>query len=648
VPNFLKSVLRHRNFCTASAVLVQAALILLAGFGSFLLRFDLQIPRGQVTHLIYGLSIWLVVKTVVFHFMTDKQGRWRLFSTPDLLRLLITNVAASAIGGVLIYLVAPGGFPRSIYISDFLLCLLLTTGVRIGVRILAEMATIGANEDRRRALIYGAGTAGIMLLRELQLNRECGYKIVGFVDDDPTKPGHLIHGIRVLGRGETLPQIAKKYGVQHVLVAVPSATSAQIIKVLNHCASTGLQFHTVPTLSEIIRGSERIAPVRELALDDLLGRNPVRLEDAAVRSKLENKVVLVTGAGGSIGSELCRQIARFSPQRIIGMDLAETPLFFLERELRQRFPHVVFEPAIGSVQNLARLAEVFALHQISTVYHAAAYKHVPMMECHLFEAVENNVIGTYNLARVAEQFGVEDFVMISSDKAVRPTSIMGLTKRISEILTRSMQGRTTKYVSVRFGNVLGSNGSVVPIFKQQIANGGPVTVTHPEMRRFFMTIPEAVQLVLQASTMGRGGEIFVLDMGDPVKIVDLVQNMILLSGRHPGDVRIEFTGTRPGEKLYEETTTLEEEILPTFHEKISVFAGDGVLLNDVDSWMEDLRRLCDTRDMRLILLFKQLVPDYNASSHVLTSLVEQPVTAQDEALPAMLRQQPNAGLSMSA
>jgi FlaA1/EpsC-like NDP-sugar epimerase len=430
---------------------------------------------------------------------------------------------------------------------------------------------------------------------------------------------------------------------------VPSATSAQIIKILNHCAAAHLQFRTVPTLSEIIRGNADAAPVRELAVEDLLGRSPVQLEDAAVRAKLENKVVLVTGAGGSIGSELCRQIAHFNPLRIIGLDISETALFYLDRELRHDFPHLTFEPAIGSVQNVTRLTEIFGSNQISTVYHAAAYKHVPMMENHLFQAVENNVVGTFNLARVAEHFGVEDFVMISSDKAVRPTSIMGLTKRVSEILTRSLQGSTTKYVSVRFGNVLGSNGSVVPIFKQQIAAGGPVTVTHREMRRFFMTIPEAVQLVLQASTMGKGGEIFVLDMGEPVKIVDLVQNMILLSGRRPTDIQIEFTGPRSGEKLYEETTTFEEETLPTFHEKISVFAGDGVLIEDADAWMSDVRRMCGSRDLRLILFFKQLVPDYSPSAQVLESLVDFPAGAasEDESL-EILRSQLRTTLPMTA
>jgi len=378
----------------------------------------------------------------------------------------------------------------------------------------------------------------------------------------------------------------------------------------------------VPTLAEVMQNREPKAPVRELALADLLGRIPVQMDDFRVREKLQGKVILVTGAAGSIGSELCRQIARFQPKHIVGFDIAETGLFHLQRELKECFPDVSFEPVVGSVQSATRLAEVFRGREIATVYHSAAYKHVPMMEANLFEAIENNVIGTYNVAATAAKFSAADFVMISSDKAVRPTSVMGLTKRVAEVVARSMQKEATKYLSVRFGNVLGSNGSVVPIFQQQITAGGPVTVTHPEMRRYFMTVVEAVQLVLQASTMGRGGEIFVLDMGEPIKIVDLVRNMILLSGRRPEDVPIKFIGTRAGEKLYEEVNLFEEHTQATPHEKIRIFSGDGVCIPDVETWIDELGQLCLARDLRVILSFKQLAPDYNPSSFVLENLME--------------------------
>jgi len=334
-------------------------------------------------------------------------------------------------------------------------------------------------------------------------------------------------------------------------------------------------------------------------------------------------VVLVTGAAGSIGSELCRQIARYRPKAIIGYEIAESELFHLEREMQERFPAVPFYPAVGSIQDSARVEEIMRQHEPEAVYHAAAYKHVPMMETHVFEAVKNNVFGTYNVAEMAERHGVEDFVMISTDKAVRPTSIMGVTKRVAELVVGSLENGRTKYVSVRFGNVLGSKGSVVPIFKEQIARGGPVTVTHPEMRRYFMTIPEAAQLVLQASAMGRGGEIFVLDMGEQVKIVDLARNLILLSGLRPDqDIRIEFTGVRPGEKLYEEVNSFEEYTAPTHHEKIKIFTGNGLPYEDMADYLEELRQICAAKDFpRLILLLKELVPDYSPSAHILQRLV---------------------------
>jgi FlaA1/EpsC-like NDP-sugar epimerase len=460
-----------------------------------------------------------------------------------------------------------------------------------------------------------------MLLRETRSNPSIGYKIFGFIDDDPTKKGMYIHGMHVLGVGDELIKVAAKYGIHDVLIAVPSATGTQMTKIVGYCAAAKLNFRTMPSLSEMIK-NETSAPIREVSVEDLLGRAQVLLEDADVRAQVQGRAVLVTGAAGSIGSELCRQIARFGPKVIVGYDVSETPLFYLDHEFRKSFPNLEFEAVIGSIQDTARLNEVFGEYDIETVYHAAAYKHVPMMECHLFEAIQNNVLGTYAVAATAGRFKVRDFVMISSDKAVRPTSIMGLTKRVAEILVSSLSNGQTKYVSVRFGNVLGSNGSVVPIFKQQIATGGPVTVTHPEMRRYFMSIPEAAQLVLQASTMGKGGEIFVLDMGQPVRIADLARKMILLSGRRPDeDIKIKFVGTRPGEKLSEELSTFEEGTRPTYHEKIRIFAGDGVRIPDPEAWVEQLRNMCDARNQRVILEFRELVADYNPSSSVLRWLV---------------------------
>jgi FlaA1/EpsC-like NDP-sugar epimerase len=363
--------------------------------------------------------------------------------------------------------------------------------------------------------------------------------------------------------------------------------------------------------------------IRDVAVEDLLGRNPVNLEEDQIRGALQGRIVLVTGAAGSIGSELCRQIARFHPAGIVGFDIAESPLFEIDREMRQAFPSIAFYPEIGSIQNRTRLDEVLRQYSPSVVYHAAAYKHVPLMEAHIFEAIENNVLGTYNLAVAAAEHGVADFVMISSDKAVRPTNVMGATKRIAELLLLGLQNGRTKYVAVRFGNVLGSNGSVIPIFKKQIAAGGPVTVTHPDMRRFFMTIPEACQLVLQAAVIAEGGQICVLDMGEPVKIVDLARNLILLSGRRPDeDIKIKFTGMRPGEKLYEELSTLLENTAPTAHEKIRIYAGNGMPVGDIEMWLLCLREACETRDAgRLVVALKEIVLDYSPSTHLLKRVI---------------------------
>jgi len=408
-----------------------------------------------------------------------------------------------------------------------------------------------------------------------------------------------------------------------VLIALPSATGQEMARVLRYCQDAGVAFKTVPGLAEVIEGNGLATQIRDVAVEDLLGRTPVALDHGLIAAKLTGRVVLVSGAAGSIGSELCRQIARFEPAGIVGFEIGETALFHLEREMRQSFPAVPFDPEIGSVQNRQRIADVLEEYRPAVVFHAAAYKHVPMMESHAFEAVENNVFGTFNLAVEAARSGVGDFVMISSDKAVRPTNLMGATKRLAELLILSLQNGGTKFVAVRFGNVLGSNGSVIPIFKQQIATGGPVTVTHPEMRRYFMTIPEASQLVLQASTMGRGGEIFVLDMGGPVKIVDLARNLILLSGLRPDrDIKIEFTGTRPGEKLYEELNLMEEETIPTHHVKIRIFAGQGLPEAEMEAYLDKLSEICRMRDLpRLVLTLKRMIPDYNPSAQLLSRVL---------------------------
>jgi FlaA1/EpsC-like NDP-sugar epimerase len=568
----------------------------------------------------------VIAKVLAFQLCGLERGWWRYVSVSDLLRVAFANLAGSALGGAGILLFAPRGFPRSIYFVDFLVCFIATAGVRLSARMLFEFSRTVNRGVKKRALIYGAGDAGVSLLREIRQNPVLAYDIAGFIDDNPVKTGSLIYRAKVFGNGEALQSIVMAQGIDVVLIALPSATGREMTAVLKRCQEAGVAYKTVPSFTEILESGSLASSIRDVNVEDLLGRNPIYLDESGIREKIENKVVAVTGAAGSIGSELCRQIARFCPATIVAYDCAETALFYIDREMRESFPGLTFCPEIGNIRNLRRLNEVFDKYRPSVLYHAAAYKHVPLMEAHVFEAIENNVIGTWNVAIAAAENGIADFVMISSDKAVRPTSVMGATKRVAELLIHALQDGPTKYVSVRFGNVLGSNGSVIPLFKQQIAARKPVTVTHPEMRRYFMTIPEAAQLVIQASTMGKGGEIFVLDMGEPVRILDLASNLILLSGLRPGeDIKIVFSGIRPGEKLYEELTHLDEEMRPTFHQKINIFANSGLSAHDTLERVEKLRSLCADRNISdIILELKDLIIDYNPSAHLLRQVMSLP------------------------
>jgi FlaA1/EpsC-like NDP-sugar epimerase len=599
---------------------VHVPLIVSCGVLAFLLRFDLTIPGRYREHLGTALAVWVIVKLVVFFsFRLDREW-WRYISVQQLFRLAIANCVASAVSAVVLLYAVPAGFPRSIYFIDAFFCFAVMAGARLAVRLAFDFSDFRSTGDReKRALIYGAGEAGVALLRELKQNPGHDYHVLGFIDDDRRKDGIKVLNVEVLGDGASLVRVARERAIDHVLIAVPSATGESMTSILEHCQAAGVAYKTVPGLGEIIHGSAPMGRIRDVAVEDLLGRPPNQLEGDKIAGKLRGRVVMVTGAGGSIGSELCLQIARFAPAAIVGFDIAETPLFETENEMRRTFPDVRFHPEIGSIQQVERLNEVFAAHSPSVVYHAAAYKHVPMMESQVFQAVENNIIGTANVAAAAAEHHVEDFVMISTDKAIRPTSVMGATKRMAELLVRSRNKGGTKFVSVRFGNVLGSNGSVVPIFKRQIREGGPVTVTHPDMRRYFMTIPEACQLVLQASTMGNGGEIFVLDMGEPVKIADLANKLIMLSGLRPGeDIAVEFTGVRAGEKLCEELSSSGEDTLATYHEKVRIFAGSSLAPDQLWHCLALLEGACETRDVGgLILTLKEFVPEYNPSADVL-------------------------------
>ena len=509
------------------------------------------------------------------------------------------------------------GYPRSVVLIDLVLTVFCIGGARFLVRAYTE--TVQTCVARKETLIVGAGVAGTTIMRELKQNPDLDYKPIGFVDDDVTKFGIRIHGKQVLGTTNNITALVEKHGVRCVLIAIPSAGGKKIDEIINKCSQSRVEFKILNGIGKRIDGEPRINQIRQVRLEDLLGRPPVSLDLGNIQKQLEGASVLITGAGGSIGSELVRQVSQFRPGKLILLERSENDLFRLCCELRSKFPALNQVPVVGDILDVGLLREVFAIHRPCSVFHAAAYKHVPMMEANCLQAVTNNIFGTYNVALVARQYEVKDFVMISTDKAVKPTNIMGVTKRIAELIILGLQQQRTRFVAVRFGNVLGSNGSVLPIFEEQIRNGGPVTVTHPEAKRYFMLIPEAVQLVLQASTMGHGGEIFILDMGEEVKIDDLARNVIRLAGFEPGkEIKIVYTGLRPGEKLAEELWLQGEGLAPTTHEKIRVLHGGKVDFLEVRAWLDELSTLVASRNVHgLVKTLMSLVPEYRPSEEIL-------------------------------
>jgi len=605
-------------------LLADATLVIVAGVCAFLLRLEFEVPDLYLPHLRTALVVWVVVKLSIFRIHRLHRRAWQFFSVDDVVRLARANIWATVLSTGVLYWLSPAGFPRSIPILDLIVCSLFF-GVRfLSGRLMFEATRRDPQRAGRGIVIYGAGRAGVALLTELRMNPALGYRVQGFIDDNPRLANVFVQGARVLGPGANLAAVVADIGVTEVLIAAPSATAEEMLRILRYCHESRVRFRTVAAISEAVEGKAMTAQIREVDVQDLLSRQPVDLDHTLLRQSLHGRVVMVTGAAGSIGSELCRQLARFQPASLVAFDIAETPLFHLEREMRLSYPDLEFRGEIGSIQSRRRVRGLIGAYRPTVIYHAAAYKHVPIMESSVLEAVANNVFGTRNLATAAAEYGVEEFVLISSDKAVRPTSVMGASKRLCELLIRSLPDCGTRYVTVRFGNVLGSNGSVIPVFKQQIAEGGPVTVTHPEMRRYFMTIPEAAQLVLQASAMGRGGEIFVLDMGQQIKIVDIARKLIQLSGRVPdSEIKIEFTGMRQGEKLYEELNLDDEATIPTDHRKIKIFVGRDVSATNMSCQMEQLEDLCASRNTsEAIGMIRALVPEYSPSEMVLMQAEE--------------------------
>ncbi|MCB9689397.1 MAG: polysaccharide biosynthesis protein [Alphaproteobacteria bacterium] len=556
-------------------VLAHCVLWVGAYVGAFLLRFDFTIPEAWRS---WSYALWvlplIVARLGAFAWYGLFQGMWKYTGQRDLEDLLKATLLSTGVFALAVLAIGPNPFPRSVFLAEPMLAIGLAAGLRLSVRAVATTARrieIPEKQDLRRLLIVGAGDAGEMLLREVNRNMP-GVVPVGFLDDAPLKWGMTVHGVRVVGRIEEASRLIEELGVTEVVIAIPTATGKEMRRIIDSVSRHGVSVRTLPDMEHLIDGRVTFNQIREVAIEDLLGRDPVQLDQQRISDMIRNDVVLVTGAGGSIGSELCRQIARFHPRRLVLMEQAENALYHIHRELEARYPNVEFVPRIADVTDRARLDQVFSETHPGFVLHAAAHKHVPMMEWNPGEAVKNNVGGTRAVADAAHRHNVARFVMISTDKAVNPTSVMGCTKRVAELYVQSMAEHSrTVFTTVRFGNVLGSNGSVIPLFKEQIARGGPVTVTHPDMVRYFMTIPEASQLVLQAAAMGKSGEIYVLDMGEPVRIVQLAEDLIRLSGLQPNrDVEIQFTGVRPGEKLFEELSTTDEDVNRTQHEKIFV------------------------------------------------------------------------------
>ena len=604
---------------TLAVILHDLGAAMLAWMAAYWLRLNLHLPPDYL-HAALTTLVWVVpLQALVFWGFGLYRGIWRFASLPDLKRIMLAVGLGALLIPLMLFLFRFNVIvPRSVLILDPILLILIMGGSRLAYRAWKEHRLSGVlHLNSKPVLVAGAGSAADFLLRELARNPS-GFRVVGLLDDQANKQGRLIQGIPVLGALETAALHAQKMQVQDVILALPSAAHEVRKRITQICTDAGLNVLTVPSLEDLVAGRVSVSALRAIELEDLLGRDPIQLDNTGLHQLLADQTVLVTGAGGSIGSELCRQIARFAPRKLVLFDLSEYALYAIEQEFSQYFPALEIVPLIGDVKNAFRVDQIMAEHQPAVVFHAAAYKHVPLMEDHnAWEALCNNVLGTQVVAASAQAHGVAKFVMISTDKAVNPTNVMGATKRLAEMACQAMQQHQlaepsgdTRFVSVRFGNVLGSSGSVIPKFQKQIEAGGPITVTHPDITRFFMSIPEAAQLVLQAGLMSEGGEIFVLDMGEPVKIAELARLMIRLSGSEENDIRIEYTGLRPGEKLYEELLADSESTLPTPHPKLYIArarAASPEQMRDCMRWLKSAEN-ADATEVKARLV--GWVPEY--------------------------------------
>lgn len=598
-------------------------LILLSLYLAILLRFDfgLSVEFHEYMKFFRVSIIPVIVITIFFNCIFNLYNSiWKYASIQELMSIVyslsLSNIIFIIYSYSINYKILQSTyyrFPFTVHIIFWLLSILFLGGTRFIFRVMQERKnSLDSNEPKKNLLIIGAGDAAALIIKEVRRNRDMNYNILGLIDDDQYKIGKRINSIPVLGGTDRIVEVTKENNIDEIILAIPSVDSKRKSQIISICKESKCKLRTLPSMDEIIDGKFNMSKIRDVNIDDLLGREEIKLDNSNINSYIKDKVVLVTGAGGSIGSELCRQIVKFSPAKLILLDIYENNIYDIQMELNYKYPDQEKEVIIASIRDAKKLKDVFSEYKPSVVFHAAAHKHVPLMEENPTEAIKNNIIGTYNLLKCSDEFAVKRFVQISTDKAVNPTNIMGATKRFCEIMIQAFDKVSkTEFVAVRFGNVLGSNGSVIPLFKKQISHGGPVTVTHPEINRFFMTIPEAAQLVIQAAAMAKGGEIFVLDMGKPVKMVDLARDLIELSGFVPGkDIKIEYTGLRPGEKLYEELLMNKDILTSTRHEKIFIEKPMEYDMEFIENSIEEFSMVTYSSPQEIMDLMEKKVPTY--------------------------------------
>jgi FlaA1/EpsC-like NDP-sugar epimerase len=608
---------RMYALCGIEAVVIAAAAVI-----AFFVRFPAEAAAQNLTEYWWVIPLSVAIRIALFWMFGLYGWVWYYMGVREV-RDIAAAVSAGSVALMAIAMAATRfAFPETLLVVDWLIVMALVSGERLSIRLWREhnarQASLVERQTKKRLLVVGAGDAAEIITREIGNRPSLGYQLVGYADDDSRKLGQTVHGVTVLGTTEDIPDLVSKHNVNEIIIAIPSAPGQSMRRIVDQCERALVKFKTLPALHEIIDGEMTFSRIREVEVEDLLRREPYRPDLNGIGSYLEGSRVLVTGAAGSIGSELCRQIATFDPAQLIMFDISENGLHELELEMNQQLPNLIMAIVVGNVRSKEKADAMMDLYHPNIVFHAAAHKHVPMMEKNPDEAVLNNILGTKVWIEAADRHGVERFVFVSTDKAVNPTSVMGATKRVAGMMVQCKSRESpTKFVVVRFGNVLGSNGSVVPLFKKQITRGGPVTVTHPDMVRYFMTIGEAAHLIIEAGALGDGGEVFVLDMGQPVKIMDLARDMIKLSGLKEGeDIRIEFIGIRPGEKLYEEPLTQMEGTTATRHQGIFLAKMEEVDKEKLGRGIEELERLAWNRDVQAIReRLKELVPSYHPDGY---------------------------------